>query len=86
MRTVYKYPLNNIGENELKLHRGFQIIHAGEQDGVVNLWVDSRTDNQKDDVTIVIYGTGHQMSEYAQEHIQSVQMSNGLVWHIYRQW
>ena len=84
MRTIYKYELSLTDDIQtINLPRGAHILRFGEQDGQVVMWVDVRTDNEKDLHTFLIVGTGHDITDYPSVYLDTVQMSNGLVWHIY---
>jgi len=84
MRTIHKYELSIIDDiQEFNLTNSYSINHFGEQDGKLMMWADIRTESVDHLTKIQVIGTGHDIGEYRASHLQTVQMSNGLVWHIY---
>lgn len=85
MRTIYKYEMSMTDDIQtFDLYNGYSIVHFGEQDGKIMMWVDHRTEyDTKQLVKLQIIGTGHDIGDYAASYRQTVQMPNGLVWHIY---
>lgn len=88
MKTIYKYTLDITAHQSVKLQSGYKILSAGEQNGQLVLWSVVETDNNPEWITIEVVGTGHEIKEpdplFADwEYISTVQMSNGLVWHIF---
>lgn len=84
MRTIHKFKLATTGEiQEFHLPLGSAILKFGEQNGQVVMWVDVRTENNTYVKHLQIIGTGHDIGEYPSLWLDTVQMSNGLVWHIY---
>jgi len=83
MRVIYKYPLEIIGEQKISLPEDFDVLKIGEQRGNLMLWASG--DNTLPDISVTLYiiGTGHPMPEGVLSHMDSVLMSNGLVWHVY---
>lgn len=80
MSTIYKYQLT--GTNTLNLGEGYKFLHVGEQNGEVYLWAAVDPMAEPLSVTFVIVGTGQNIpADYP--HIGTVQMNNGLVWHIF---
>ncbi len=98
MRSVYKYAIP-FGRSPTTLHlpENAKIVHAGEQEGTVVLWVEGRYDTTYIDSTLYvrqfqIFGTGHEIprnsvdkniTETRYQHRGTVQMADGLVWHVY---
>jgi len=83
MRAVYKYELEITGEQVLRIPKGAQLNYFGEQNGKLFVWADVRDTNDLEDRVINIFGTGHPIGDHPYEWMGTVQMSNGLVWHIY---
>ena len=85
MRTIFKYEiLIKDGVQRFDLPNGFTIPHIGEQDGKLMMWIDQDTDNKNRPFLVRVFGTGHNIGDEWANHIQTVQMSTGLVWHIYQ--
>ena len=84
MRTIHKFELSLHDDiQKFNLPTGSQILKFGEQNGQVVMWVDLQTDNDTYLVKFQIIGTGHDIGDYPAHWLDTVQMSNGLVWHIY---
>lgn len=97
-RVIYKYVIPEGGKTTI---RGWftRVLDAAEQDGQLVLWAENsltrsdlmgnqipREDKEKIDLTIFSIGTGHPYSAVGVgEYLRSVQMSDGLVWHIFVQ-
>ena len=86
MITIYKYNLMITGHQQIQLPIGADVLSAKEQNGNLCIW--AMVDTDKSDIMLDVYiqGTG-QPSTLPERHqirfIDSVEMSNGLVWHIY---
>ncbi len=91
MITIYKYALNeecteiDLPYTSEVLSVGLQASEGMEEKEVVYLWIKLNTELQLYKRYFVIYGTGHEMNEEDNKHtfIGTVQMNNGLVWHIF---
>ena len=84
---IFKYPLQVTGEQTIKLPYPAHIQSLGEQEGQLVAWavVDDKREADNE-VDFLIVGTGHELPDQLPNHIQftdTVQMSNGLVWHVY---
>ena len=95
-RTVWKYRIQEGGETTLK---GWftKIMHVGEQDGQLTVWIENsltrpdisgkqvpRDEEEKIEITLWAIGTGWSYpADAAGRHIGTVQMNNGLVWHVF---
>lgn len=88
MQVVYKYPLTvNLEPTEVTLPRGARILSCSEQKGRLFLWCQVNPEEEETDKrTIVVKGTGWVWEEEEWkylEHIDSVVMEGGLVFHIF---
>jgi hypothetical protein len=77
---IYKYQLS-LGETTIKLPESFQVLHVGEQNGLLMLWVELDLNASKIPYTFHVIGTGHSVKPHM-HHIGSVIM-NPFVWHVY---
>ena len=87
MKTIYKFPLmSGLGHQDVFTHRDCQVLKVDEQDGQLCLW--AIVDNDEplcNDLKIKIVGTGHQFDDpHAHIHLNSVIMSDGFVWHVFK--
>ena len=93
MRVVYKFGLRAIDEVQLlDLGDTAQVVHVGEQVGEICLWVEKELDPLNDPFEpwrFLVVGTGQQLDNGGKayhEYVGTVQMSNGLVWHVYQEY
>jgi len=83
-RIVYKYELSMTSDIQtFNLPTGCHIAHFGEQDGKIMMWVDHKLGLDKRLIKLQIIGTGHEIGDYIAIYLATVQMNDGLVWHIY---
>ena len=87
MKTIYKYQLTPTMERIfLSVPGGMKFLHAGEQDGALTVWSIVNTESPSQDVWIRVYGTGWPIeSPWTLTHIGTVQMTDGLVWHVFEE-
>jgi len=84
---IFKYELEITDSQVVSMPIGALVISAKEQNGKLCIWalVDTRCSNK--DKTIRISGTGHDVDfpigDYSFYFVDTVVMSNGLVWHVY---
>lgn len=86
MRTIHKYELKINDELQgFSLPHNSGLIHFGEQDGQLFMWVEvNTTEKEYSDCVFFVVGTGQEIDQDGvSQHCKTVQMSNGLVWHIY---
>lgn len=83
MKTIWKYNLVVTDEQSLNLPDKAVILSVQLQHGSLCLWAEVDTNNTLDRRTILIYGTGHPMSECEMRFINTVQFNSGLVFHIF---
>ena len=93
-RIIYKYRLQDGGVTVIK---GWftRVVHVGEQDGELMIWMENSLtkgdaqgnqiprDEPQIEVTIYVIGTGWPYSAGVGKHVGTVQMKNGLVWHVF---
>lgn len=86
MITIYKYKISK-PDTSFEVPGIIELLHFGEQNGELYVWAKVNTDKEfsKTDLykdRIVSVGTGHSIP-VGLIYRQTVQMSNGLVWHMY---
>lgn len=84
MKTIFKYELAITDNQYLCIPSPAEILHVGEQNGKLMLWAVVDNGLEMISIGISIFGTGNPASTLGKTHIGTVQMSNGLVWHIFR--
>lgn len=87
MHTIWKYELKIADEQTIRMPIGATILSVGLQGGLLVMW--AKVDPAKwgagraEDRTIYVMGTGNPFDEDAKQFIGTVQMPNGLVWHVF---
>lgn len=82
MKTIWKFPLRP-GTTALNLPAGAEILHVGEQEGGVNIWALLDPSHPDEERVFQIWGTGWQITVEPGQHVGTVQMRDGLVWHVF---
>lgn len=78
--VIFKYPLGEYpGSCTQAMPEGAQVVHVGQQGGVVVVWALVDPDARKREVTLRVVATGDPFDGY---YLGTVQMPNGLVWHV----
>ncbi len=82
-RKIHKYKLEKQAE-AIRIPHGGKVIHAGAQGGEVYVWVEfeAETHHQRE-LSYVVVPTGGAFNAQGMIHFKTIQMSNGLVWHLY---
>lgn len=97
MEVIYKYELEITDSQILQMHGIPRFLSVQEQNGKLVVWAIIDTNNGINGREILIVGTGNEIpnyynlsgrsydsaSGYTTEHIGTVVMNNGLVWHIF---
>ena len=84
LKTIYKYPLTITDRQDVEMPTGSRLLSVGEQEGQLILWVAVDTNKPTISRCIVIVGTGNPAKNIVDSpFIGTVQMSNGLVWHVF---
>lgn len=93
MKTIYKYQLQIKDVQLLELPTNYRILSVKEQNGDLYLWAIVDTDAEgKTSIQIEIFGTGNPIDapdrflfdEDDYVYLNTVVMSNGLVWHVFK--
>lgn len=88
MQKIYKYTLRITDIQKVEMPMNNTVLSAKEQNGNLCLWVLVDI-NQKTELNyeIEIFGTGNPFeggTGVMREFIDTVVMSNGLVWHLFK--
>lgn len=81
-QTIWKFPLEITGVQEVRLPRGAKIISVANQNGVICLWAMVAPDSPLEPRIIFIYGTGHPLPEDSGRFLGSV-LQDPFVWHVF---
>lgn len=84
-KTIWKYPLRLVGEQAIQMPKGAEILCAQVQgEGAICVWALVDPKVEKEERMIVIYGTGHPVTDLHCKYIGTVQMDGGsLIWHVF---
>lgn len=84
---IYKYKLeqNPVSLQNVEMPANAWILHVGEQYGELYVWAMVAPEATPVNYKFFVLGTGVSIGhlEMASEFIGSVQMSSGLVWHVF---
>jgi len=84
MKRIWKYELEITDKQIISIPSVLKILSLQTQRGVPCLWVEIDDEFIKRDVTIVMFGTGHQMDTIERCFVGTFQTMNGsLVFHVY---
>lgn len=87
MKTVYKYRIEAIEEQELMLPRGAEPLHVDVQAGTTQLWaLVDKSEQYLEPWHIRFAGTGHPIDDgwTREHHVGSLLVSKGLlVFHVF---
>lgn len=83
MTTVHKFPLAAIPDVELMMPAGARLLHVGHQDGALMLWAEVDEQAPAERRQFVVVGTGWGKPADAEVYVGTVQIQNGLVWHVF---
>lgn len=79
---VFKYHLGQYpGRFAVTIPRGGKPVHVGEQDGNVLVWILVNPDHVRETIEFGIAATGQELTA-GHQYFGTVQMANGLVWHV----
>ncbi len=79
---IYKYQLEAGCLNRIEMPADSYILNVGEQRGKVVLWAIVVPEKSKVIYEIGVIATGQNFGQYC-AYIGTVQMSSGLVWHVF---
>jgi len=82
MRTVFKYQLEIVDHQIIKVPSVWRALSVAEQDGKLCIWFQVDSEHAKEDVLVHIVGTGNLVPTDAGLYIGTVVIDQ-LVWHVY---
>lgn len=85
--TIWKYPLATADRQVVPVPEGARFLHLGVQGHVPTMWLLVDPEAPREDWVVRILGTGWEPVDTGSlGHLGTVQMGNGLVWHLFREW
>jgi hypothetical protein len=86
-KTIFKYSLQTVVTQDVLMISGAKILCVQAQNEIPCLWVEVELGDEESDLEarrILIYGTGHTMTDDLTRYIGSYQLLNGeLIFHVY---
>lgn len=79
MHAIWKYSLEHVGRQVLRMPRGAKILCVQTQAGSVQLWALVDVDAPMDVRVIVVQMTGHQMEKPNSIYIGTCQLQSGII-------
>jgi hypothetical protein len=84
MKTVWKFPLETVSAQTVKIPLPAKVLTVQPQGDGVCLWAEVSPELEKVKVDILIAGTGHELPDKPMRYINTFQLLNGtLVFHAY---
>lgn len=85
MKTIWKFELEIVDDQSIKLPRDSKILAVQTQNDNPCIWVLVNPDNDKEKVHIRIIGTGHPIEDnFNGKHIGTFQVLNGSgIFHVF---
>lgn len=81
--SIWKYHLVVSDLQLIEMPLGAKILHVGLQSDQITVWVEVPLGKELVNRAFGIYGTGFVLGLDGCEHVGTVQMPNGLVWHVF---
>lgn len=83
LKTIHKYdiPVDTGGPIYIALPKDAQILKIGWQNGI-KLWALVNPDNPLVEISLRVYGTGHEIDEENLTYMDTVTPAN-FVWHVF---
>ncbi|HID92537.1 MAG TPA: hypothetical protein EYP60_00440 [bacterium (Candidatus Stahlbacteria)] len=86
MKKIFKYKLKLVDQQKVVLPAQYQMLSVQEQDGKLVLWAMVPMNTPDTSTQIRIIGTGNLIEgDPLLDFIDTVQMPNGLVWHVFEE-
>ena len=86
MTKIFKYTLYVTDRQTIQMPIVYEILSIQNQGDTMTIWALVDTAFEITDVVFYIYGTGHDVhhNHGGSNYVGTVQMNNGLVWHVFR--
>jgi hypothetical protein len=83
---IFKYELPITDRVQIQMHKHAQVLKVAEQFGTLCIWANCNDALSLEPRNFAVHGTGHPLPDtykYEDHYVDSVVMSNGLVWHVF---
>lgn len=82
MEAIHKWAFHVAERTIVEMPLGSRLLTVQEQHGYLTLWAEVDPAQPMVDHMLMVRGTGHKPPDKA-SYLATVQMTDGLVWHIY---
>ena len=83
MNTIYKYPIEIVNTQTIKIKESAEILHVGlDPQGVPCIWAKVNTSFDDKDFKLCITGTGFLLHEGIKQHLGTF-VQHSYVWHVF---
>lgn len=82
MKTIHKYKLDITDFQNVSMPSLHKVLSAQEQNGEICVWAWVNTETPSVNKIFAVFGTGNPVDIEGWRFIDTVQMPNGLVWHV----
>jgi hypothetical protein len=82
MRRIWKYKLEITDKQEIWMPEGAKILHVDNQYGDLCLWTLVDDEQNNEERTLIIVGTGRRVPDYPTNFIGTVVIES-FVWHVF---
>ncbi len=85
-KVIWKFELTEGGNQEIELRKGYEFLTLQMQNGNPCIWVLLNPEEEKETITLEIYGTGHEIHYdmgVSREYLATFQYAT-LVWHVFK--
>ena len=63
MTTIWKYELGEVDNQVISIPEGYELLSVQVQNGVLCLWAKVEPKNNREELEIIIHGTGHNAND-----------------------
>lgn len=85
MKTIWKYILDIVDDQEFNIPKESKIVHIGEQNGKLCMWVEHEDPSVFDKENIRsfgVFGTGERIINPYHQYV-GTSVGDSFVWHLY---
>lgn len=84
MTKIWKFPIEIVDEQQIAMPDGARILCVQVQRGVPCIWAEVSPGVREVHRTLLIHGTGHDVSVRAKKYVGTFQTDGGdFVWHLF---
>lgn len=80
---VFKYPVDLIQHFNIQIPHAAKLLSFQVQDNVPMIWALVDENQPLEERKFRVAGTGHPIDDSVKAYVGTIQMANGLVWHLF---